>query len=226
MKGHLGKFILVLMLVVGSAWAEDEAANKPKFSGFLSDYSKLQPAKDREGVWNSIDKTADFSGYTKIMFTPVEVYLIPNPDYKGLQPDVLKQMTDNFLDSFKRALTPAYQIVSEPGPDVLTVRAAITGVQLVSPSLSATDLIPLKALFNLGRAATGNAPVVAEMSGEMEVLDADGNRVAAAVATRKGDKTLAQDEQVKWDDLQAITDYWAKHFRERLDQLRAAGDKS
>jgi len=225
MKRQLGGFILAFMLVTGSAWADD-AANKPQFSGFLSDYSKLQPAEDREGVWNSINKTADYSGYSKIMFAPVEVYLVPNPDYKGLQPDVLKQMTDNFQDSFTRALSPAYQIVNEPGPDVLTVRAAITGVQLVSPSLKATDLIPLKALFNLGRSATGNAPVVAELTGEMEVLDANGNRVAAAVATRKGDKTLSQGEKVTWDDLQAITDYWAKSFRERLDQLRGAGSKS
>ena len=58
------------------------------------------------------------------------------------------------------------------------------------------------------------------MTGEMEVLDPDGKRLVAAVATRKGDETLKQGDQVKWDDLQAITDYWAKGFRQRLDEVR------
>ena len=38
---------------------------------------------------------------------------------------------------------------------------------------------------------------------------------------RKGDKSLNQGESVTWKHLDAITAYWAKSFRERLDELRA-----
>jgi hypothetical protein len=154
------------------------------------------------------------------MFEPVQVYLTPNPDYKGVQPDALKRMTDGFLDSFRGALTPSYQLVHEAGPDVLRVRTAITGVQMTNPALGVTDFIPVKALFNLGRKATGEAPMVVEMSAEMEVLDADGNTLILAAASRKGEKTLKQDDKITWDEMSAITDYWAKGFRSRLDQLR------
>jgi hypothetical protein len=240
MKKLFGMILLSFVIVTGSAWAanlnpsankpEDKASGKssdkmPRHSGFLKDYSKLQAATDREGVWNYIDKSKDYSGYTKIMFDPVEVYITPNPEYKGVQPDALKRMTDNYLDAFKAAVKPAYEIVNAPGPDVLHVRTAITGVELVSPGANVTDFLPIKAVFNAGRAAAGNAPKVVEMTSEVEVLDANGNRLGAAVATRKGDTDLKQDSQVKWADLQAITEYWAKGFRQRLDQMKSASRK-
>lgn len=217
MKIYAKAMVFAALLSVGQAWAGDTPA---QYSGFLNDYSKLAPAKDREGILIYINKTADYSGYTKIMFEPVQVFLTPNPDYKGVQPDALKRMTDGFLDSFRRNLTPAYEIVHAPGPDVLQVKAAITGVQMVNPGMGVTDLVPVKAIFNLGRKATGNAPQVVEMTAEMEVLDADGKVLVQAVATRKGEKTLKQGDQITWEEMQAITDYWAKGFRQRVDQLR------
>jgi hypothetical protein len=65
------------------------------------------------------------------------------------------------------------------------------------------------------------SPEVVELSAEMELLDSKGNRLAAAVANRKGDKNLQQGEQITWAHLQAISDYWAKNFRQRLDELKA-----
>lgn len=215
--------LLAVALATGSSWAQDKASANPKFSGFLGDYSKLQPAKDREGTLLYIDRSADYRGYTKVMFDPVEVYLTPNPDYKGLQPDTLKRMTDNVLASFMRALEPDYQVVSEPGPDVLRVRTAITGVELVKPPMKPTDVIPMKFLY---KAATGKlSSVVPEMSAEVEVLDPRGRRLAAAAVTRKGDQSLKQGEQVTWKELDAISDYWAKGFRQRLDELRGVQAK-
>lgn len=217
----LRSLILLLSLVLSSgiASAADDV-KKADFSGFLKDYSQLKPDPEREGVLLDVNKSVDYSGYTNIMFTPVEVFITPNPDYKGLQPDVLKQMSDSFLDSFISAFSSDYKIVHESDPQTLTVRMAITGIQLTSPSLGVTDFIPIKALFNLGRKAAGDAPQVAEISAEVEVLDPSGKRLAAAVVTRKGEKTLKQGDQITWNELQAITDYWAKNMKDRLDKLR------
>lgn len=219
MKSTLKLVLLSLALITGAGGAH---AAQPQYSGFLGDYSNLQTAKDREGISVFLDRSRDFKGYTKVMFDPPEVVLTPNPDYKGVQPDALKRMTDAVVGSFRKALEPAYQVVQAPGPDVLRVRIAITNVQPARPDLKATDLIPMKAVFNVGRAAAGAAPQVAEMSAEIEVLDEKGGRVAAAVATRKGDKTLPQGEQVTWSQLEPIAAYWAGAFRQRLDELRGA----
>lgn len=218
---RLASVPLFILALSCAAFAQPgRAADKPQASGFLTDYSKLQPAADREGVFLALDRSRDLRAYTRVFFDPVEVFLIPNPDYRGVQPDALKRMTDSFLASFKRSLEPAYQVVDAPGPGVLRIRTAITGVQAVRPSLTPTDFVPIKAVFNLGRAAAGASPQVAEISAEMEVLDDKGVRVGAATATRRGNKTLNQGEQISWKDLEPITAYWASGLRQRLDEVR------
>lgn len=223
MKMPLGIMTVVLALAAAPAYAQSESKQKtgPAYSGFLSDYSQLKPAPDREGVMLYVDRSVQYGRFTKVLLRPVEVYVAPNAEYKGIRPDVLARMTDNFAASFKKALTPGYEIVTAPGPDVLEVRTAITGVNPVKPGLTPVDFLPIKAVFNLGRAAAGAAPEVVELSAEMELLDSGGKRLAAAVANRKGDKNLQQGEQITWAHLQQISDYWAKNFRQRLDELRS-----
>lgn len=200
-----------------------EPGGSAQFSGFLGDYSQLKPAADREGVLIFIDRSADYRPYKKVMFDPVQLYVTPNPESPEIPRDELQRMSDGLVRSFTMALEPEYQVVTQPGPDVLRVRTAITGIQAAKPPAGLVDYIPIKALFNVGRAALGAAPRVAEMAAEIEVLDAGGRRVAAATATRTGEATLPQGGQITWNELQAINDYWARSFRQRLDELRAAG---
>src|SRR4051812_29241097 len=63
-----------------------KTASDPLHSGFLPAdvYPKLAPAPDREGVMMYVDRSRDYRPITKLLFEPTEVYLVPNPDYKGL----------------------------------------------------------------------------------------------------------------------------------------------
>jgi hypothetical protein len=197
-------------------------AQSAEYSGFLPPnmYTKLQSMPDREGVMSYVDRSRDYRGYTKVLIEPVAVYLIPNPDYKGMPRDALLRMTTDFQNAFRNELSKGYTVVTKPGLDVLRVRTAITGVQPAPPPLGVTDFIPIKALFNLGRKAVGAAPKIAEMSAELELLAPDGSVVGAAIATRKGDERLPQGEQITWNEMHAISEYWAKSLRQRLDELR------
>jgi len=212
------------MLLAGCATTTGGAgspAEAPINAGFLSDYSKLRPVEGKEGVQRFIDRSVDVKPYTKVFLDPVQVFVSNDPEaYKGVQPDMLKRMADSFNTAFVSALNSGYQVVNAPGQDVLRVRLAITGVQPVSPPLGVTDFIPIKAIFNAGRAATGGAPRVAEISAEIEILDGQGRPVAAAVATRKADQTLPQNDRITWDDLRPIVIAWAKQFRQSLDEVR------
>ena len=221
------KMLIVLgvassMLLAGCATTNGAGtAEAPANAGFLSDYSKLRPVEGKEGIQRFIDRSVNVRPYTKIFLDPVQVFVSNDPEaYKGVQPDVLKRMADSFGTAFVSAVNTGYQVVNVPGSDVLRVRLAITQVHPVSPPLGVTDFIPIKAVFNAGRAAAGAAPRVAEVSAEMEVLDGQGKLVAAALVTRKSDETLPQNDRVSWDDLRPIVHSWAKQFRQGLDELR------
>ena len=218
----LGVASSVLLAGCATAPSGTGASNEaPVNAGFLTDYSKLGPVQGKEGIQRYINQSTDLRPYTKLYIDPVQVFVSNDPEaYKGVQPDMLKRIADSFNVAFANAVTPVYQIVNAPGPDVLRVRLAVTGVHPVSPSLGVTDFIPIKAVFNAGRAAAGAAPRVAEISAELEVLDGQGRPVAAAVVTRKSDATLPQNDRVTWNDLSPIVNSWAKQFRQGLDELR------
>lgn len=217
---------LTVALMAGCAGnSAFQSSSAPQFSGFLADYSKLKPVAGIDGTLRYIDTSANLRPYNKVMIDPVQIFTNPNPEYKGLQPDALKRMSDAFQNAFVGALVGGYQVVNKPGPDVMRVRLAITGIQPTKPDLGATDFIPIKAIFNVARSAAGEAPQVAEISAEIEVLDPNGKVIGAAVSTRKGDKTVPQGEKITWKDLQAIVDVWAKNMRQHLDQARGYAAK-
>lgn len=190
-------------------------------SGFLQSYEKLQPVADREGTQRYIDRNVDVRAYTKLYVEPVQIMVsTEGSTYKGVQPDALKRMADSFKSAFVSAMSPDYQVVSQPAPDALRIRLAISGIQPAPTPMSATDFIPIKAIFNVARSAAGESPRVAEITAELEVLDNKGRQVAAAVTTRKSDKTLPQADQITWSDLAPIVAAWAKQFRQGLDELR------
>jgi hypothetical protein len=194
-------------------------------SGFLSDYSRLSAVEGTSGTYRYIDRNANLRPYTKVLIDPVQVILAPGVDASQVNTDTMKRVAEATRMEFVGALLSGYQVVNQPGPDVLRVRLAITGIQPVKPELGATDFIPIKAIYNVARDASGNAQQVAEISAEAEVLDPAGRVVGQAVSTRKSDKTLPQGEKITWKDLQVIVAVWGKNFRQNLDMLRGYAAK-
>lgn len=227
MKTSIGTVLLVMALAgcqsSQTTQPGDVGTAQAQRSGFLGDYSQLKPAPDRDGVELYIDRSVDYTRYTKLLLDPIQVLATPAPGQPPPAPDAVARMSADFQQSLQRALAPTYQVVTAPGPDVLRVRIAITNLQTVKPPTGASDFLPIKALYNAGRAAAGTSPRLVEMTAEMEALAPDGRRVVAATATRRGDKTLPQGEQITWAELQSISDYWAGNFRTRLDEMRGSG---
>jgi len=225
MKTRFSVILLISLLATGSVWAEGKTVGNPPYSGFLKAYvSKLLASPDHEGLWLYIDKSIDYKGYTKLMFDPILIYNDQNPRPNSVQPRVLYEMREDILASLTSALTSGYEIVQEPGPDVLRFRTSIYGVTLVPAEKDLLDYVPIKAALDL----ISGGEAVPQMTAEMEVVDANGKGVAAITAQRMGVTVMFKDDikSLKWADLQPITDYWSKGLRQGLDQLRNVSTES
>lgn len=216
--------VIALAGCAGGTMQGGSSADFPK-SGFLADYSRLRAVEGLEGSYRYVDRSVNLRPYSKVLIEPVQVILAPGADASQVSPDVMKRVSEAARMEFVGALLSGYQVVNKPGPDVIRVRLAITGIQPVKPDLGVTDFIPIKAIFNVARDASGNAPQVAELSAEAEVLDPADRLVAQAVSTRKADKTLSQGEKITWKDLQSIVAVWGKSLRQNLDMLRGYAGK-
>lgn len=191
-----------------------------KKTGFLGDYSMLKPGGEDRAALLYIKPGVDFKLYDKIMFDRVMVWLSPEAQSRGVDPALLKEMTDHYQKALLDAVKDGYRVVEQPGPGVLRVRAAITDVKPSKPVANTmSTILPVGwVVAGATKVASDENVGTGEAATEIEILDAmTGERLAAAVDRRQGGKAAFRG---KWTDAKDAFDFWAKRFRERLDEMR------
>jgi len=207
------------------------AADTPEYSGFLGDYSQLQARPDSQLIYNYVYEKpdTDFAVYGKFLIEAVTVFPSKDADFKGINANDLALLQKYFRDALVKALTEnkGYQVVEEPGPGVLRIRAAFTDLVPVNSVMNtATTLIPqARLLSGVIGAATGSNLYVGQVGIEAEFLDAQTNERLAAVASKQAGKKYVPltgkkfDPAGTWGQVEQAMDYWAKKLRQRVDQL-------
>jgi len=205
-------FLFGLFVLSTSALADT------KFSGFLEDYSGLQPDPDRPGAMRYIKPDVSLAKYTKIAITPIEIWYDPNTEYKGISPDNLKLIADSMRSLIVKELEPDYPVVETAGPDVLAVRMAIANVKVKKKGRSLLNFTPIGfALYTVQDIAGANVNLDDAVI-EVELLDSTtGERLGILVDQQK--KT-ASGGKASWQVLEESLRFYAKRFRNRLDAER------
>jgi hypothetical protein len=229
----LSPLIICALGIVFTVQAQDsakpQAPDSREVSGFLGDYSALVPdAKNGDLLLYEKDPSV-LSKYNKFILDPVTIYLLPAAAARGIDPDDLERLAQNFQKAVSDELTKSgrYQIVTTPGPGVLELNVAITNVEPTGGGKNA-------AVKGAATAATiGAAPgasllvpriSVGKIAIEGEMLDStSGERMVAFVTSKGGRRWFSGLKTFqKWGDIEAAFRYWAKDFRERLDEAHGS----
>jgi len=221
-----GAGILLLVFISLSPFTSAQSEeDQVQVSGFLGDYSDLQPDPQGRVLLMYLKSDNVLGSYTKFIIDPVFVYFQENEEGNGFDPEELSQLTDYFRREVAEELRDSdkYRVVSDPGPGVARFRAAITNVNpagrkgnIAAKAVGVgvgTQTVPLVGLFT-PRVSLGDASV------ELEILDSlTDERVAAMVDTRRGGRRFFSfiSGLKKWSDVQAAFRSWAKEFHEVLD---------
>ena len=211
----IGTLLLCTTLLAGCSASSIKDVQK---SVFLHDYSQLEPGDNDQASLVYIKPGLDLSAYNKIMFDKMLVLLHDNSD-SWVDPAILKGLTDYYQQALINAVEGKYEVVDQPGPGVLWVRVAITQVKPSKPVANTlSTILPVGwAVAGATKVASGENLGTGEATSELEVLDSlTGERLAAAVDQRQGGKGAFRGE---WEDTKDAFDYWAKRFRQRLDEL-------
>jgi len=194
----------------------------PNPSGFLQDYSRLAPVPGREGRYAWLAPDAELRKYTRFLLPPMSIWIDPDAQYRGLSADVVQRIASIYQTSFARVLAPEYSVVDVPGPGVAACRFAITGVTPERPQFTPLDVVPIKAAFNVVRAATGTSAKVARVSAEMECEDSVTKQLLVeAVVTGVGNRKFSEWQPITWDEVAPVLAGWAQDFKERLNAVQA-----
>jgi hypothetical protein len=224
-----------------AATAETAPAASPELmfgdyeaKGFLSDYSKIPKTEAADGSYEYLDSTVDFSKYNKLLVDRIKIFFKDDSDYKGIDPDELKVLTDYFYEAINKAAGDAYPMVKEAGPDVLRLRVAVTDLVPNKPEASVVTLVvPFSWLADAGsgvaKGDTGSTVFTGEATVEVEALDSDSSKqLVAFIETESGNKynwthgvtkgvTGYMNAYSKWNYTKQAMDDWAHLLRVRLD---------
>jgi len=213
MKTQLIKIVLLGLLtsvVMSPAWSKDV----PSTTGFIEGKVTLYQDPDKAGAYRYEKPGLELKNYNRVAFEPMEIWIHPKSKYKGISPDDLKTIADNFVHTMVDELEPTYPVVSKAGPGTIVVRLAITNVKMKKKKRGLLGYTPIGFVVT---AAAGPRVSLFDARIEAELLDAlTGERLAVLV-----DKGLIaskeKDEKLSWDDIDERLRFYAKRFRARLD---------
>lgn len=194
-------------------------AQSPEES-FLTDYSKLQPAPD-----NPFDESyvaADLkvaSKYAAVMIDQPELFIHPDSPYKGIKPDDMKAIADELRGRVIGELKSGYQIVDQPGPNVMYVRLAVGDLVMEKKKRPILAYTPVGVVVHAVKNVTSKIDLK-NMKIEGEVLDSTSLEQLGAVTTSRGSlssATIDPTKQVTWQELDHVFSAIGKRLRCRLD---------
>ncbi|MCY1283141.1 hypothetical protein D9M68_294970 [compost metagenome] len=210
-------------LVVGAlafglllAGCSSQTTQPEQYSGFLGDYSQLQPATSASGApvlrWSA--PGLDLSRYDSVLVERPQFYPKPQPTAQVSQ-QTLEQIAGYLQQAMQRELGERLQIVSQPGPNTLLLRSAISSVDVSPEGLKAYEVIPVALVLAAANTAAGTRDENTAIYVEMQVLDAASNKVVAQVVRKGTGLQLENDTtQLTLKDIQPALDVWAKDARD------------
>jgi len=216
----------IAVLSLALAMTAISCASFSKQSGFLDGYYKnLQPGPEGGAKERWLKPGVDFSKYTKVMLDSVVFYFAPDSDDKGIDPEQMKELSDAFNKELVTALKGKYPIVADPGPDVVRIKIALTGIKQSRPVLSGISSItpPGIVISTVKKVSTGSWSGSGATRAELMAIDTMSNEVIAAGVD---EQTAGFTERFsKYGSAEEAFKFWAERIRAFLDQAHGVKQK-
>lgn len=229
MKRSVKKVMALVMIIALASFVTScatggapskQSASSMKHTGFLGDYYKnLKPGGEGQAKFVWIKPGVDFAKYKKVMVEYVIFAIADDAEYKGIHADEMKKIADDASLALITAIQGDYPVVSEPGPDVIRIRTAITDLKPSKPGLSAVStVVPVGLGISLiKKGATDAWTGSGATSAEMMALDSMTNEVLACAQDHKAAEF--SERFSKWGSVDEAFTFWGELFTKRLNIL-------
>lgn len=201
--------LLFSALLLGGCASE---VTKPEqYSGFLPDYSRLQPATSPTGqpVMRWMSPGLNLDNYRYVIVDSIGFYPAPSPSEQIGAP-VLADLQAYTSQQVKAALGKRFYVLepgTQLGPQTLILRAAITGVDTRAEGLKPYEVIPIALVTAAATTASGARDRTTELFIEAELIDANTSKPVMQVVRKGYGKELEnREEQVTLATLKGVID--------------------
>ena len=186
------------------------------YSGYLEHYEKMvRLDSDRAMRWVS----GDLKKYQKVYVEPVKLF----PKYLSKDDHGEKELATqvaNYLNTgFQRALKERGLLAEQPGPGVLVIQPAITGIVSEMKDLKPRQFVlPVAVARTLIKTATDRLDYVVALYFEAQLRDGQTGELKGEIL-RKGIDKQSDNDQATKEDVKAVLDDWLEFYSSGLDLL-------
>lgn len=208
-----------LSLVLSSALLLAGCASKTptpsQYSGFLSDYSQLQPAQSASGAPVMRWVSADFNieNYRSVLVERPQFYPAPTP-HSQVSQQTLDDIALYLQQAIRRELAGRLRVVEHADRETLVLRSAITAVNLSPEGLKVYEVIPVALVAAAASTAAGTRDLNTEVYVELEAIDGRTSQPMTRVVRKGHGLKLENDStQLQLKDIKPALDTWAQDAR-------------
>jgi hypothetical protein len=210
--------LCVAGIVAGCATSKPASISSTTQSGFLGDYSRLQPgSKEKDqALLRYLNPAAQWQQYTKVMIDPVTFW---GDEKSKVKPADQKVLTTYFRASLEKQFGQFFQIVNVAGPGVMRVQVALTDLESSTPGLRTISLVvPQARMLNMVQSlATGKYVGAGAAQAEARLTDAaTGQILGEMLDKRLGGSSASSAASWEWGDAEVIMDQWAEKAAARI----------
>lgn len=187
-------------------------------SEFIEDMPQLTQDPDRPGAMIWEKPGFDRAAYTRVMIEPITIFISPESEYKGMNADELKSLSDEFVQVVTKTLEPEIPVVNQGGAGVMYIRAALTNVKVAKKKRGLLGYTPIGFVAtSIAHSGVGGISLQDAVL-EVEMLDpVSGERLGVLVD--KAPKT-ADDKEMSWEAVDKTLTYYATRFKARMQAAK------
>lgn len=200
---------IVLILTIALAYlspfavADDSKVPNSGYLGGADIYDRLQKVKTKNGkdVHRWIEPKLNKDNYKSVLIDDVVLYPAPQAD-EQVSEDTLKRISAYSTNLLKEKIGAVVPLADAPGPEVLQVQVAITGVEIHTEGVKPYEILPVAAVFGVAKAATGKRAQDVLVQTEIKLVDSTtGELVGAVMRQIEGDKLKGKKDQLHVEDM-------------------------
>jgi hypothetical protein len=220
--------LLVICTVLPFVALADSAAF-PVEEGFLSVAYEDMRVIDHPGGFDLIciapgafEKLGDYDG---IIIDQPEIWIDPESNYLGTQPEYLRAMVELVRGTLVGQLVRGgNNVVEMPGPNVLFMRVALTDLHLKKKKGQVVTYQPIGSVSDKELLQTLMKKIdILEFALQLELVDSQTEEFLGAIVIRRGEIKKGQkdiDGRLDFDEFWAIVDEYANRVRCRFDNAK------
>ena len=199
-------FLSLLLIVANIKILTFAGESDMPHSGYLGSddiYDRLEKAETDNGneVYRWIGPRLNLDNYSSILVDDVVLYPKPVPN-EQVSEDTLKRISAYTTNLLKEKIGSVAPLADAPGPEVLQIQLAITGVQISTEGMKPYEVVPVAAVFGAAKALTGKRAQEVLVHAEVKFVDStDGELVGAIMRSIEGDKLKSKKDEIHVEEM-------------------------